>query len=192
MRNAVLGEIWQSDPPRRASYATFRFTKIDSCSNELYAECLPSNLTQIAIFKAENRTEREFWLMNKADMGLYKTKLLSLRQRLRGDVNNLADAALKKTRKEASGDLSTAPIHMADVGSDAYEQEFTLTLMEADEGTLGQIDAALERIRQASYGTCEDCNGKIPKARLHVIPFTPTCVKCAEKRADGQFATDNS
>jgi DnaK suppressor protein len=123
--------------------------------------------------------------MKKVEMGVYKNKLLSLRSRLRGDVNNLADAALKKTRMEASGDLSAAPIHMADVGSDAYEQEFTLSLMEADEGTLGQIDAALERIRQASYGTCEDCSGKIPKARLDVIPFTSTCVKCAEKRSDG-------
>lgn len=130
--------------------------------------------------------------MKKVEMGVYKTKLLSLRKRLRGDVTNLADAALKKTRMEASGDLSAAPIHMADVGSDAYEQEFTLSLMEADEDTLGQIDAALERIRQASYGTCEDCNGKIPKARLDVIPFTPTCVKCAEKRGEGQFATNSS
>lgn len=130
--------------------------------------------------------------MNKADMALYREKLLSLRNRLRGDVNNLANAALKKTRMEASGDLSAAPIHMADVGTDAYEQEFTLSLMEADEGTLGQIDAALERIRQASYGTCEDCGGRIPKARLDVIPFTSTCVKCAEKRSEGKFATDNS
>jgi DnaK suppressor protein len=130
--------------------------------------------------------------MNKADLDRYREKLLALRTRLRGDVNNLANAALKKTRMEASGDLSAAPLHMADVGTDAYEQEFTLSLMEADEGTLGQIDAALERIRQASYGTCEDCGGRIPKARLDVIPFTSTCVKCAEKRSEGKFATDNS
>ena len=53
-----------------------------------------------------------------------------MRARLRGDVNQLADAALKKSRTEANGDLSSMPIHMADIGSDNFEQEFTLSLME--------------------------------------------------------------
>ena len=65
--------------------------------------------------------------MKKSEAKQYKELLLILRARLRGDVNNLADAALRKTRSEASGDLSSMPIHMADVGSDNFEQEFTLT-----------------------------------------------------------------
>ena len=71
------------------------------------------------------------------------------------------------------------PIHMADVGSDNYEQEFTLSLLENDEDTLGQIEAALERIEEATYGSCVECECRIPKTRLNAIPYTPHCVKCA-------------
>src|ERR1700734_3244717 len=118
--------------------------------------------------------------MKKSEMKVYKERLVSLRSRLRGDVNQLADSALKKTRSELNGDLSSMPIHMADLGSDNYEQEFTLSLMENEEGTLEAIEMALERIEDATYGQCDECGVKIPKARLNAIPYAPTCVKCAE------------
>lgn len=119
--------------------------------------------------------------MKKAEAKVYKERLLALRARLRGDVSQMADAALKKTRSEANGDLSSMPIHMADIGSDNFEQEFTLSLMETEEGTLDAIEMALERIEEGSYGDCEECGVKIPKTRLNAIPYTPVCIKCAEK-----------
>lgn len=119
--------------------------------------------------------------MKKADSKVYKQRLLELRARLRGDVSAMADSALNKTRSEASGDLSSMPIHMADIGSDNFDQEFTLSLMESDEETLGQIEQALERIEQAAYGRCLECDTVIPKSRLNAIPYTPHCVQCAEK-----------
>jgi DnaK suppressor protein len=119
--------------------------------------------------------------MKKVEMKVYKEMLLKLRARLRGDVSAMANAALNKTRSESSGDLSSMPIHMADVGTDNFEQEFTLSLMETEESVLQQIESALERIEEGTYGVCLDCEGKIPKARLNAIPFTPLCVKCASK-----------
>ena len=56
--------------------------------------------------------------MKKDELKVYKERLLQLRARLRGDVSAMANAALKKTRSEMNGDLSSAPIHMADIGSD--------------------------------------------------------------------------
>jgi len=85
--------------------------------------------------------------MKAAELKAFKATLENIRARLRGDVSMMADAALRKTRSEASGDLSSMPIHMADIGSDAYEQEFTLSLMASEEGTLELIEQALERIR---------------------------------------------
>ena len=117
--------------------------------------------------------------MKKSEMKVYKERLLELRSRLRGDVNALAEAALHKTRSESSGDLSSMPIHMADVGTDNFEQEFTLGLLENDGATLEQIELALERIEDGHYGQCIECEGRIPKARLNVIPHTSLCVKCA-------------
>jgi RNA polymerase-binding transcription factor DksA len=109
----------------------------------------------------------------------YKELLLAIRARLRGDVNAMADGALRKTRLEGAGDLSSMPIHMADVGTDAFEQEFTLTLMETEEDTLGQVESALERIEDGAYGMCVECGAKIPKARLNAIPYASHCIRCA-------------
>ena len=91
--------------------------------------------------------------MKKDEMHVYKDQLLTLRARLRGDVSQMADSALKKSRSEANGDLSSMPIHMADIGSDNFEQEFTLSLMENDGGTLAQIETSLERIEEGPMGS---------------------------------------
>ena len=117
--------------------------------------------------------------MKKSEMKVYKERLILLRARLRGDVNKMAEAALSKTRSESSGDLSSMPIHMADVGSDNFEQEFTLSLMQSEEEVLDQIEAALERIEDGVYGACVECDGRITKTRLNAIPYTPFCIKCA-------------
>lgn len=116
--------------------------------------------------------------MKKAEAKVYKDRLLVLRARLRGEVSHLADAALNKNRMD--GGESSMPIHMADLGSDNFEQEFTLSLMENEGDALQKIELALERIEEGSYGTCEACGAKIPKARLNAIPYAANCVKCAE------------
>jgi DnaK suppressor protein len=122
--------------------------------------------------------------MNPAEMNGYRERLTMLRARLQGDVTQLADAALKKSRSEANGDLSSMPIHMADIGSDNFEQEFTLSLMENEGATLEKIDASLERIDEGTYGTCEECGVKIPKSRLNAIPYAVLCVKCASRQEE--------
>ncbi len=123
--------------------------------------------------------------MKKAETQPFKEQLQTLRARLVGDVNGLADATLGKTRSEASGDLSSMPIHMADLGSDNFEQEFSLTLMEGEEDILREIDAALERINAGTYGVCEESGKRITKARLRAIPYARYCVETAEKMENG-------
>jgi len=120
-------------------------------------------------------------MMKKTELKVFKERLLALRVRLRGDVSQMADAALKKNRTEANGDLSSMPIHMADIGTDNFEQEFTLSLMQTEGGTLQQIEAALERWEEGVYGECEECGVQIPKARLNAIPYATMCVKCAAR-----------
>jgi DnaK suppressor protein len=93
----------------------------------------------------------------------------------------MAGDIFEKPLAEARGDLSLMPIHMADIGTDNFEQEFTLTLMESKERTLEQIEEALERIEDGIYGVCEKCGAKIPKTRLDAIPYTVLCVRCAAR-----------
>ena len=122
--------------------------------------------------------------MKKAESKVYKERLLDLRARLRGDVTSMTDAALRKSGNEGS-DASGMPIHMAELGSDNFEQEFTLSLLATEEDTLDMIESALERIENRRYGICVECDGPITKTRLNAIPHTPVCIKCAESRDQG-------
>jgi DnaK suppressor protein len=119
--------------------------------------------------------------MKKAEVLAYKEKLHAIRARLRGDVTAMAEVALRKSGMEGS-DSNGMPIHMAELGSDNFEQEFTLGLMEAEEDTLTLIEAALDRVARGSFGRCVECDGPISKARLNAIPYTPVCIKCAEQQ----------
>ena len=123
--------------------------------------------------------------MKKSEFRPYKERLLQLRARLRGDVSTMADSTLRKTRSESNGDLSSMPIHMADIGTDAYEQEFTLSLMESEDDTISMVEDALERIEDGTYGKCVECGARIPKTRLNAIPHTPLCIKCATEAQGG-------
>ena len=104
--------------------------------------------------------------------------LMMKRDMLSGDVTTLQREALRKNRQTASGDLSNMPIHMADLGSDNYEQEFALDLIQNEELTLREIDEAIRRIDEGTYGICENCSKKIPLARLKAKPHAKYCIKC--------------
>ena len=116
--------------------------------------------------------------LKKSELKPFKETLLVLQARLRGDVSTLAHAALSKTNS-INGSASSVPSHIADMGSDTFEQDNTILLMNNEEETLHQIENALERISAGTYGFCTECSGKIPKLRLNAIPYTPHCVKCA-------------
>ena len=119
--------------------------------------------------------------MTKAELDSFRQSLLSLRNRLKGDVSQLADEALRAIGGEASGSLSNAPLHMADLGTDNFEQEFTLGLMQNQAQALKEIDDALDRVRRGTFGRCEECAAAIPKGRLAALPYARHCVACARK-----------
>ena len=117
--------------------------------------------------------------MNRADLQRYQDKLEELAARLRGDVIGLRAEALRKTDGEASGNLSNAPLHPADLGSDNFEQETSLGLLELQGQTLTEVTAAQERIRAGTYGTCQECGQPISRGRLEALPYTAHCIECA-------------
>ena len=123
--------------------------------------------------------------MTPADLDSFRQQLLALRERMTGDVSHLTGEALRHAGGEASGSLSNTPIHMADLGTDNFEQEFTFSLLENQEQTLEQIDEALERVRRGTFGRCEECQAVIPKPRLQALPYTRLCVDCARKLEEG-------
>lgn len=123
--------------------------------------------------------------LTSADIERFRQMLLEKRRELVGDVNEMHDEALKKSRLDAAGDLSSMPIHMADIGSDNFEQEFAIGLMDSERKLLGEIDEALGRIQNGSYGICEVMGKPIPRARLEAKPWAKYCVEYARKLEQG-------
>lgn len=114
----------------------------------------------------------------KDDFTQFKKLLLTLRGRLVGKVDSMQGEALKRSRQDASGDLSNVPIHMADVGTDNYERDLMIELIENGEEGLRDIDTALEKMDDGSYGVCEICSKKINKERLKAVPYAKLCIDC--------------
>jgi DnaK suppressor protein len=123
--------------------------------------------------------------MTKAELGTYRQELLALRHLLTGYVSGLAGEAFQKAGGQAGGNLSNTPLHPADLGTDHFEQEVTMSLLENDEQTLEEIAAALARIEAGAFGCCEECRKEIPPARLQALPYTRRCVECA-REAEGR------
>jgi RNA polymerase-binding transcription factor DksA len=119
--------------------------------------------------------------MKQADLERYHDRLTALYHRLRGDVSSLEEGAYRQTGGEASGNLSNMPLHMADLGSDTFEQQVTLSLLENEENQLLEITDALERIRRGTFGRCEACGKEIAAERLDAVPYTRYCAADARK-----------
>ncbi len=119
------------------------------------------------------------------DLEQFKKVLLEKRCLLVGDVSALERAALQQNRQDASGDLSKMPLDMADIGTDNYEQEFTLGLIENEQATLREIDEALERIEKGEYGKCLQCGHGIAKTRLKAKPHATLCIECRRQEEKG-------
>ena len=98
----------------------------------------------------------------------YRELLLAKRHELLGDVSSMEEEAL---RNSGQSNLSNLPIHMADMGTDNYEQEFTLGLVEKDRNLLRDINTALAKINAGTYGICEGTGKPINKARLDAQPW---------------------
>lgn len=114
----------------------------------------------------------------------FRESLHALQARLRGDLDQMTNEALRHD-DASNSNLSNVPLHMADVGTENFDQEFTLGLIENEQGTLDLINEALVRIAEGTFGSCVACQGPIAKPRLEAIPYTRHCIDCARKLEAG-------
>jgi len=128
-------------------------------------------------------------MYKQEDYDQFRDLLHILQARLQGDVEQLTDEALH----HSDGALeSRSPTHLAELGTENFEQDFSLRFVENDQEILQEIDAAFERMESGDFGYCEQClaDGKprskslIFKRRLKAIPYTRYCVECERKRED--------
>jgi RNA polymerase-binding protein DksA len=108
----------------------------------------------------------------------FRDLLLAKRREILGDMSSMEREAL---RSSGGSNLSTLPIHMADMGTDNYEQEFTLGLVETERKLLREINLALAKIQNGTFGVCEGTGKPITKARLEVQPWARYSIEYAKQ-----------
>ena len=126
-------------------------------------------------------------MLKTTDLDEFRQLLISLRARVRGDVEQMTTEALDRN---GDGGESKSPTHLAELGTENYEQDFALRRVENEQELLDEIEQALRRIDRGDFGQCESClaagltpaKATIPKARLKVIPYARNCVACERKR----------
>jgi RNA polymerase-binding protein DksA len=107
----------------------------------------------------------------------FRDLLLEKRRELVGDMYSMESEALRSS----GSNLSNLPVHMADMGTDNYEQEFTLGLVEKDRGLLREINSALAKIQNGTYGICEGTGKPINKVRLEAQPWARHSIEYARQ-----------
>ena len=134
--------------------------------------------------KKKNNRDR----LSPAHIEEFKAMLWAKRNEILGNVTTMEFEALRRDRS----DLSNMPTHLADIGTDNYEIENILGLMDSERKILMEIDIALSRIENGTYGICEMNGEPIPKARLEAIPWARYCVACASQVEKGLLVKENS
>jgi DnaK suppressor protein len=119
------------------------------------------------------------------DAESYRRRLAAWRRRLRGDIADLEQEALRGVGAEPSGGLSNVPLHPADLAADAAEETVALGLLGNEEAMLAEVDAALARLAAGTFGFCEGCHEPIPRRRLEAAPYVRYCIHCEAKRGTG-------
>lgn len=114
----------------------------------------------------------------KPELEEFRQMLLGKRRDLVGDMTGIQAEAVK-SRQGGSGDLSNMPTHLADIGTDNFEHEFSLGLLESERSLLKEIDEALERVANGTYGICLGTGEPISKTRLRARPWARYCIAYA-------------
>lgn len=101
----------------------------------------------------------------------YYNLLIELRGHVRDELNLHTADTLKHSSRDDSGDLSNYGSHQADAGTDTFDRDFALSLVSSEQEALNEIEEAILRIKNGTYGTCEVTGKAIPSARLTAVPF---------------------
>jgi len=119
--------------------------------------------------------------MNKKELARFRKLIETERDRVRRNLGIIEEEISDRTSNKSSGSQGYSN-HMADIGSDAIEQEQAFLHASQETEYLKQLDEALKRIDSGTYGVCESCGGKIPQKRLEAYLAAELCVACKSKQ----------
>lgn len=118
--------------------------------------------------------------LTRKELNAFRKILLEKRRSIIGDMNGMEGEAIKDYQYSSSRDISNPNSDIADIGSENYETEFTLGLLESERNRLEEIDEALARIEDKTYGMCLATHKPIRKSRLKALPWCKYTLEHAE------------
>ncbi len=162
--------LWVPDEERKARERVAGSAKGDRSKPHAVAAASVASLLGFNPFKKSAAAEENRRIPDK--WSRYHKLLLANRAKLEDVLARHTDEALKKSGKDDAGDLSGYSQHMADAGTDTADRDFALNLISSEQAQIKEIDDAIERMRQGSYGICEITGRPIPASRLVSVPHT--------------------
>ena len=115
--------------------------------------------------------------MKAPETDSFRDALLEERKRVEAALENLHEETAGSLSEE-SGEETAYDNHLADTATETYDRELDYTLEENSGHVLAEIDAALKRIEEGTYGTCTNCGKEIPVERLEALPWATLCIDC--------------
>jgi len=117
---------------------------------------------------------------NKKELIYFKGLILKRKDEVVDQIKHISEDTLKKSQKDAAGDISGYTYHMADIATDTYDREFSLGLASNERKVIYEIDDAIKKVEDGTYGICEGCKKLISKTRLKALPYARLCLKCQQ------------
>jgi RNA polymerase-binding transcription factor DksA len=161
--------------PKAPVKAVAKPSKVAKVANKAKAK------TKVATSSNDRVLAQQFVHKPKTNKNLKLTPFLAKqRQRLLELKDTLLDAmrGVARDNLHSGSDTSAFGMHQADAGSDAYDRDFALSMLSKEQGSLYEIDEALKRVEDGTYGVCDLCQKPIKHERLEALPFTRYTVDC--------------
>jgi RNA polymerase-binding transcription factor DksA len=118
--------------------------------------------------------------MKATELEQFREKLRQLATKIQSEASSLTEQAKEPAGGQGAGELTNAPLHLGDMGTQEYLHDLNATLLQNEEYIANEVVAALRRIEEKTFGRCEACGKPIPKGRLLAIPYARFCIGCAE------------
>jgi RNA polymerase-binding transcription factor DksA len=124
--------------------------------------------------------------MNDQEREQYRRALIDLKRQLEGQMAETGGEALRATGGKGGGSITDMPGDSGDLSVDQFHQDVALSLLEREQATRGQVDAALARIDRGTFGRCGVCGREITPERLRAVPYAAYCVDDARRAEVGK------
>jgi RNA polymerase-binding transcription factor DksA len=122
--------------------------------------------------------------LSKTQLEKFRNQLEALASRVRSDATAMMEQARHSSGGNGGSELSNAPFHLGDMGTEEYLYDLNTTLLANEQFIAAEAREALRRMDEDRFGVCESCGKAVAKNRLDALPFTRYCVACAEDASD--------